>query len=241
MEDVSGSHGIPCVAREDEARTVAAAGAARFPASYVLQLSAARTMIMTGDYASARAILDTLTVLPFEGARYGREVYRHAYVMSAVAALHVGNATLTRSYLAAARTWPERLGSGKPYDTDDRLEDHIEALACEKIGDAAGAASLRGKILAYTEEHAGADRVQHAIGALALRAAGKEDQAQNLLRRWRTRVPDAPGPAWAQLIYDGRSDAAPALEPSIIAATDRWSGDPELVLVDEVLRGLRTP
>jgi tetratricopeptide (TPR) repeat protein len=224
--------------RIGEARSVAAAGAARFPGSYVLVLSAARTLIMAEDYAASRAILDTLTILPFEGARYGRDVHRHAYVMSAIAALRARKTALTRSYLDSARTWPERLGSGKPYDTDDRLEDYIEALACEKNGDAAGAAGFRRKVVEYTEQHASADRVQHIIGALSLRAAGKEREAQKLLTDWRSRAPAAVAPAWARMVFDRRDDAAQTPGTDAASALDRWSGDPEIVLVGEALRGI---
>jgi hypothetical protein len=118
------------------------------------------------------------------------------------------------------------------------LEDYIEALACEKSGDAAAAAGLRSRVVAYTEQHASADRVQHIIGALCLRGTGKEREAQQLLADWRSRSPGAAAPAWAQMVFDGRSDAAQALGTGAASPLDRWSGDPELVLVVEALRGI---
>jgi hypothetical protein len=158
--------------------------------------------------------------------------------MSAVAALRDGKTAMARSYLDSARSWPERLGSGKPYDTDDRLEDYIEALACEKSGDAAGAAGFRMRVVEYTEQHASTDRVQHVIGALSLRAAGKEREAEKLLSDWRTRAPGAAAPAWARMVFEGRSQDAQAPGTDAASALDRWSGDPELVLVGEALRGI---
>ncbi|MBK7257558.1 MAG: DUF5107 domain-containing protein [Ignavibacteriae bacterium] len=224
-----------------EARKVAGVGAALFPASYALQLASARAMIMTGEHAGARAILDTLAILPFEGARYGREAYRFVYVMSALDALKRGNPGEAHMLLAKAREWPERLGAGKPYDTDDRVEDLIDAVACDRSGDVRGAQEYRRKIIAYSQEHAGMDRVQHVIGIVTMRKEGKEEAARALLRSWPPPAPQNAVQAWARFFLDGKGKEARALEATAPPEMDRWSGDAEYRLVRSTLDALGIP
>jgi Tfp pilus assembly protein PilF len=106
----------------------------RFPANETLALLRAKAHVAAAQYAEAARILDTLTILPAEGAKDARTVYRDAHVglvREAIAAARWNDAA---THVAAAREWPERLGAGKPYaaDVDESLEDSLAAVIAQR-------------------------------------------------------------------------------------------------------------
>jgi len=220
----------------DGALAVARSGAQRLPGNYMLRFALARTFLFNGDHGSSLAILDTLTILPFEGARYGRDTYRQACVLSAAAEISRGDHQAARLLLARARLWPERLGAGKPYDVDNRLEDYLEALECEHTGSKERANTLFKDVVRYSEDHREFGGAQHLIGAFALRKLGRGSDAKAFVDVWLARDPANPVAQWAALAFSG--DHARALELEHVLRDNilhRASGDQEFVLVVDVV------
>ena len=100
----------------------------RAPRNSTLGLLYARALLRNSNTAAARQLLDSLVVLPFEGAGEARTLFREANLLSAVEQIRAQNATSAQMLIAKARTWPERLGSGRPYDAevDERLENLLD-------------------------------------------------------------------------------------------------------------------
>jgi Tfp pilus assembly protein PilF len=122
----------------DASASVATARAwvARFPESYILGLTLARSLIAAERYPEADSLLGALHVLPYEGAAEGHALYREAKLMLAVDAMRERKWGAAQRLVAAAREWPERLGAGKPYDAnvDERLEDWLSADIVARSG-----------------------------------------------------------------------------------------------------------
>jgi hypothetical protein len=87
-------------------------------------------------YEEGIGLMSGLQVLPNEGASEGRNVWRETNLYAAIAALAENRYDLAAGYIGAARTWPENIGVGKPYDMDERLEDYLDHYRCRKEGDA---------------------------------------------------------------------------------------------------------
>ncbi|MFI5243972.1 MAG: DUF5107 domain-containing protein, partial [Gemmatimonadales bacterium] len=83
----------------------------RQSANYILGLTLVRAYEAAQRYQEADALLGTLRVLPYEGAAEGRALYREAKLMLAVDAMRDRRWDAARTYIAAAREWPERLGA----------------------------------------------------------------------------------------------------------------------------------
>ena len=109
---------------------------ARMPASYILGLTLVRLEVAAGFFAAADHVLDSLHVLPYEGAGEGRALYRETKLSLAVDAIGGGRQDDARRFVAQAREWPERLGVGKPYDADidERLEQWLLADIARRSG-----------------------------------------------------------------------------------------------------------
>lgn len=98
------------------------------PGNYILAMDYAGALLENGKYKNCLSILAKTTILPYEGAREGRNLYRQANLLTAAQLIKKGNGTEALTYIADARRWPENLGVGKPYDTDEGLENYLEKL-----------------------------------------------------------------------------------------------------------------
>jgi len=187
---------------------VAAAQTARmhFPEDYRMLLRCARAWMAGGNYAEVIDILQNLTILPYEGAQDGRRLYRAAHVMAAVEQLQAAAPDSALTLVNRARTWPERLGVGRPYTPDERVEDFVAAHCLEALGreDEAEACWLR--IVSYSDSVATGRDSRSLITALALRALGREAAGASLLEAWNLSAAESRMAQWAEHFYStGRS------------------------------------
>ncbi len=104
------------------------------PGNYIIALDHARALLRNHKLRECLSVLRKVNVLPFEGAREGHDIYREACLLTAVD--HMKKSDYKRALQAVdkARLWPENLGAGKPFDPDERLEDHIAARCHKKLG-----------------------------------------------------------------------------------------------------------
>ncbi len=106
------------------------------PANYIIGMLYARSLLLNGRSAKAGALLSRLSIIPFEGATAGHELYREAMLMESLRFLEKKDYRRSLAYTAKAELWPENLGSGKPYDEDidTRVEDWLKWLCFRKTG-----------------------------------------------------------------------------------------------------------
>jgi tetratricopeptide (TPR) repeat protein len=220
-----------------DALSVSAEAAGRFPAHGPTQFLHARTLMLNGQYDACLVILDTLNVLPAEGARDGRDVYHQACVLSALERISTGKLSEARALLERARLWPEHLGSGKPYEPDTRTEDYLTAVVYQHQGDVRGADSLREVVAERTRRDASRSTPQHLLGAEALRELGNEDEGRATLQRWLDREPQDAAAQFCFLVFTRQKDRAEALEESLRSSVlQRSTGDQELILMSDLIK-----
>jgi Tfp pilus assembly protein PilF len=203
---------------------LAAEAHASFPLIQALSLDDATVLMRTGRCQEAIALLDQTTILPSEGAYEGHAVYRRASLLAAIALLRGGKAAAAEPLIAQARTWPEHLGSGRPYETDERIEDYLLARCRAAVGDADGAKRLYERVAAAGAQGYGFGCTT-LVSALAARALGSPAQGEALLAAWRAHAPaDTVYAPWAQAIWRGdQEEAARALaDPQTRAPRSVW-------------------
>ena len=215
-----------------------------FADNQALTMDLAQAQLAAGRFHAVLATLAAATVLPFEGAYEGRDLYRRANLFATIESFTAGDTAAATAFVAAARTWPERLGSGRPYDPDERLEDFLVARLARAAGDAAGAKQAYARIAAFTAQQKPGSNCVSLISAIALRELGNVADANAVLAEWRRRAPaDATYWPWAKAIYDGDAAAAAAAlldaethQPRTVAQLGRKQRDFPLV---DALVGLR--
>jgi tetratricopeptide (TPR) repeat protein len=221
-----------------EALATAKAAAQKFPSSYIALFDLARSLVLNRDPEASLKILDTLTVLPFEGASYSREVYRQACILSAAGKMKAGNYSEAMKLLDKARQWPERLGVGKPYEVDNRLEDYLEALCSEKSGDKTRARKLFDQIVASTRKRPEDGNVNRLFGALSEKAIGNTAAVASLTEEW-AKQRNSDVARWLMAISKGNADEAADLVKELRGASGesllgRPTIDQDFALIVEV-------
>ncbi len=157
----------------------------KFPENFVIGFLYARSLLRAGDYQQCIRIMKNIEILPSEGARESRAVYEEAYKRRALQLIEKKNFKSAVQILKEALEWPENIGVGKPYDPEERETEYLLAYCYEKLGDTKRAEEQLKQIIEYTNRTIDQPRPQLILGLLALKAGGKEEEAENLLGRVR--------------------------------------------------------
>jgi tetratricopeptide (TPR) repeat protein len=92
-----------------------------------------------GRALEAARILEATHVLPSENSRESHRLWEQTFTMLAIEAFEDHRYKEAIEDLMAALEWPESLGQGRPYETDERLVRFILGQAEERLGNEAGA------------------------------------------------------------------------------------------------------
>lgn len=165
----------PALARSREAME-------RFPGADAILLDRVRALMAMDRFGSAALLLDGPVILPAEGATGVRDLYSTCHLRLALAKMECGEFAAAVEHLEKSKSFPENLGSGKPYDPDQRREDYLLALCFDRLGNALRAESLRDGIVRYTFDHE--EREEQAyFGGLVLALRNRRTEAEGLLNK----------------------------------------------------------
>ncbi len=187
----------------------------QFPASYLIGMLYAKTLVLNKQYETANAVLKTIRILPNEGATEGRQLYRENQLMLALGEMKKKNYKEALQYVMESKQWPENLGVGKPYpeDIDERVEDWLGYENYVRLGDKQAAKQMLDKILAfkpYKDESGNIiPSVKNLVTAWALQKTGKPDEAEKLLKSWIEKEPGNKLAKWTIDAYNGNYSKLP--------------------------------
>jgi len=152
--------------------------------NYIMGMLYAKGLAANKKYAAAGKLLSTLNIIPFEGATEGREVFRETMLMQAIQNIKAKKYNAVPALITKAKSFPDNLGSGKPYDADidSRLEDYLIGIYYEKTGKKTEADKLFQQVAAYPEEKKG-NRMNVVLQAWALQKTGNTDAAKALIEK----------------------------------------------------------
>jgi tetratricopeptide (TPR) repeat protein len=193
------------------AMATAKENAQRFPTNDALALLHAKALLLSGDYQGTIERLTPLHLLPSEGTTEARALFHEANLMLAAHRIRDGAFDQALTLIDQARTWPENLGSGKPYpaDTDERLEDWLAYQVALNQQHARPARPLLEKIVAFQSSRAGTRDSGAIICALALKELGRSVEAERLLNDWLQAQPNSELAQWGADLLAGRATPLP--------------------------------
>ncbi len=190
-----------------------------YPDNSALAMDFAKGLLRAGQAGACLKVLERTTVLPYEGASEGHDLYRQACLFQAVEALKKGNPKSAATFIDKARLWPEHLGVGRPYDTDERLEDFLAALCRQKLGDTAGSRRSLEAVAGSPKENWTSFGSDQAVSALALKSLGRPQDAERLLDdRQKRRGGGEAAVEWARAVFNGDAAAAAAVVAKLRAS-----------------------
>ncbi len=206
-----------------EALAVAADAALRFPANNALALLHAKSLVSTGHYQEAAALLSSLDLLPSEGVTVARALFHEAHLMVAVERMREKSFEQALRLIETARQWPEKLGSGKPYaeDVDERLEDWLVYQCHLGLKSPDDGRRALDKILAFQPRQR-TNNTGQVLRALALQQVGRTAESKALLQDMLEHNPDDNLARWGASILAGMPAPFPAglqdLDARVLAA-----------------------
>jgi len=214
------------------------------PEKPALAMDYAKALLHSGKYEECLKVLERTSVLPYEGAWEGHDLYRQANLFLAAKDFQKGNDRKAMLGIERARLWPENLGVGKPFGVDERLENFLAAAAAEKKGDHKKGEALYRAVCADTEKFEASRDALQLLSAMAFKKCGREDQALRLFDGWRTaRGEEDPVYGWAAAVFQGDRVKAKAVLTALkqTAAGETWdmgTGDRHFPLVIKIAESL---
>ncbi|AQT68344.1 putative PEP-CTERM system TPR-repeat lipoprotein [Anaerohalosphaera lusitana] len=109
----------------EKAISAAREGMKLLPDEQQLELDLLRSLVPAGYYSEALEILKRTRILPFEGASEIHELYVKTHLGLGRAAMEEGDYRKALEHFEASKLYPERLGTGKPYDPDYSTQDKL--------------------------------------------------------------------------------------------------------------------
>lgn len=158
----------------------------KFPDNIFIQVDMVKALMANSDYQQAADRLDRMKVLPYEGASEVHSLFARAHLHLALDWMLQKNWLKALEEIARSRDYPEHLGTGRPYDPDQRFQDYLESLCQEKLGWKEPGLKKLEEIIRYTEQHP--EGPYSYFGILALEKLGRQKEAEEL--KTRTRQPE---------------------------------------------------
>ncbi|MCX8160870.1 MAG: DUF5107 domain-containing protein [Candidatus Saccharicenans sp.] len=122
----------------------------KFPDNVYIQSDTVKSLLTNNLYEQASRLLDGMRVLPYEGAGEVHYLYVRTHLHLALELMLGNKWTEALSEISRSREYPEALGTGRPYDPDQRIQDFLEATCLEKLGRKAEAWKKYQDILDYS-------------------------------------------------------------------------------------------
>ena len=159
-----------------------------FPQEDTLKVDLARAFIENERNAEAADILNDLEILPSEGATGVHRLFVRCHVNLGLENIQERNYEQAIRNLEKAKTYPENLGSGQPYESDQRMQDYLIATCYDRLGDREKAQEMKKIIYDYTLENMSVQGEQQYFAGMALVDLGERRQGRALMRK--NRLPE---------------------------------------------------
>lgn len=160
---------------------------AQFKGNPIIAIDYAKSLLNTGKYESCLRVLKEVLILPQEGGREGHELFELTHLTIAMDYIEKGKYKPALLHIEQSRQWPENLGSGRPYDPDERLQDLLTAFCWQKSGKKETSEKYLSQLHAYSLLPENWDKARPAdnlISLTVMQQRGKAGEAAILLNQW---------------------------------------------------------
>ncbi|MFC4221270.1 DUF5107 domain-containing protein [Flagellimonas marina] len=170
-------------AEYDKAAKIAKSNYSKNKELSIMGMRYARALLKANKLEQCLKFLEGFEIIPFEGATEGREIYYEAHIKSALASLKKGDYTSSIEHARKAKLWPTNLGSGEPYDPDERLENAILAYSYEQLNNAEKAQEYNALLIDHGFDPNDQKNAALYLQFLAHEKNGEQAKAQALVKK----------------------------------------------------------
>lgn len=182
--------------------------------NYTFALQYARQLLNTGKYKACLNVLNSTTILPFEGAGQGRTVYEQALLLNALELIKNNKYQEAINNIEKSREWPENLGAGRPYDVDSRIQDYLSGYCYEKLNRSKEALVFKNKLINYSLDNSGSHEFNNLLSLKALKQSGDADKLNLLLNKIKA-GPDSAIDRWVIATYTNDKQTSSDLQKKL--------------------------
>lgn len=218
-------------------------GYKKYPDHYMIKFDYARALLFNNQFKECTSILESINILPYEGAGYGHDTYQEAYLMRALDEFKNKNYKKSIEMVNTSQRWPENLGVGKPYDVDERIGNYLLAKSYEKLNEKEKSDQYLNDIIHYTKSRLNGWNSNIYIAIRALINLKRIDEAKYVLEEWKKRSQDSIIINWASDDFEGKQNID---AQKLFAVKDEtgtpWNpiiNDKDFKLVYEVISGTK--
>ena len=136
----------------------------QFSDNFDAQIMHAKSLLYTNKLDEAIIFLDKANVLPSEMARESRQLYEWVNLAKAIELLKKKNINLAKIYIEKSRDWPINLGIGKPYKTDESMQNMLTKFLNNELTNDELITKL--KILKYKKSDYGSKLINNLVKAV---------------------------------------------------------------------------
>jgi len=154
-----------------------------FPENSPVRIDLVKALMSTGAYEEAAADLDKAAALPYEGASEIHGLYVENHIQLGLRSMRKGNWPQAIQDLERSKDYPERLGTGRPFDPDFRKQDYLESVCYEKLGQRDRAREVLKAVYDFTLKNLDGRGPNAYYGGLALQRFGDKENARKVLER----------------------------------------------------------
>ncbi len=169
----------------DRSLDLARRGADMFPDEITLRLDLVRALVKKEQWKETLDLLNKTSILPFEGAREIHDLFVRCQIKLGLQAMLDAEYASALRYLEGSKAYPERLGTGKPYDPDFRVQDYLQSLCHAHMNQQQQAEEKRRAVYDYTLKHGQGQGKNQYVSAMILQHYEDHDRAKELLQAQR--------------------------------------------------------
>ncbi|MDC3133145.1 DUF5107 domain-containing protein, partial [Flavobacteriaceae bacterium] len=158
------------------------------PENYILGMLEIQLLNKLGKYDEAISALKVINILPYEHATEGRKIYTEAYIGKILKLINKREFEESILLLKNSLEWPENLGVGKPYNTDERLENFLLAYCYQNLGQEKAMKKVLKSIVEYSLNEMGLFSKNHLLGLYAIEKLNGKDAVKSYLEKLRKSV-----------------------------------------------------
>ena len=133
----------------DKALGLTRKAAQLFPGESVIAVDLARTSMNNKLYQDCYNVLGKATILPYEGQRDVQTLFVSSQLCLALLDMKAGRFAQAVKHLEESKDYPERLGTGRPYNPDYRVQDTLQRICHDKMKNPKLAEEARKRVRAY--------------------------------------------------------------------------------------------
>ena len=154
----------------------------RNTSNYIVGMDYVKTLIKLKKFQDAISSLEKLEILPYEHAGEGRELYTNAYFGASLNEIKKLNYNSAINLLEKSKKWPENLGVGKPYNSDERIQDYLIYHCYSKNDNKDGLEYLK-KIINYSRNNINKKSYLHTLGVEAIKKIEGESSSLKFVKK----------------------------------------------------------